>query len=163
KDFAFVKKDGVYHLFYIRHNDLYPAWATETDFGHAISTDLYHWTQLPPVMAINPTGWDNLHVWAPHIVQWGGMWWMFCTGVSDSPGQYNDTQAIGVAVSSDLMTWNRISDRPAWSNQLAPAWAWWSPLNAGMACRDPFVMPDPNAPGQWLLYYTATPASDTAS
>ena len=42
KDFAFVKKDGVYHLFYIRHNDLLPPWATELDFGHATSKDLFH-------------------------------------------------------------------------------------------------------------------------
>ena len=53
KDFAFIKKDGVYHLFYIRHNDYLPAWATEIDFGHAVSTDLYHWTQLPLVMSVN--------------------------------------------------------------------------------------------------------------
>ena len=32
-----------------------------------------------------------------------------------------------------------------------------------MACRDPFVMPDPNAPGQWLMYYTATPAIDSVA
>src|SRR5262249_39598092 len=68
KDFAFVKKDGVYHLFYIRHNDFLPPFATEIDFGHAISTDLYNWTQLPTVMGVNPHGWDNLHVWAPHVI-----------------------------------------------------------------------------------------------
>ena len=161
KDFAFVKKDGVYHLFYIRHNDLLPPWATEIDFGHAISTDLYHWTQLPNVLGLNSQGWDNIHVWAPHVVQWGGMWWMFYTGISDSPGHLNGTQRIGTAVSSDLMTWNRTPDQPIWSTQLAPSWAWWSPLNGNMACRDPFVMPDPNAPGQWLMYYTASPASDS--
>jgi hypothetical protein len=161
KDFALVKKDGVYHLFYIRHNDLLPPWATEVDFGHAISTDLYRWTNLPPVLGIDPSGWDNEHVWAPSVVQWNGFWWMFYTGVSDFPGQLNGTQRIGVAVSSDLMTWNRASGQPIWSNASAPSWAWWAPQNAGMACRDPFVMPDPNAPGQWLMYYTASPASDS--
>src|SRR4029077_8938577 len=83
------------------------------------------------------------------------------TGVSDFPGQLNGTQRIGVAVSSDLMTWNRASGQPIWSNASAPSWAWWAPQNAGMACGDPFVMPDPNAPGQWLMYYTASPASDS--
>ncbi len=162
KDFAFVKKDGVYHLFYIRHNDYLPAWATEIDFGHAISTDLFHWAQLPPVMPLDPYGWDNLHVWAPHIVEWGGLWWMFYTGVTDRPGSFNATQQIGAAVSSDLMTWNRVHQTPVWSTEAAP-WAWWAPLWPTMACRDPFVMPDPAAPGQWLLYYTATPASDSLS
>lgn len=161
KDFAFVKKDGVYHLFYIRHNDDYPPWATEIDFGHAVSTDLYHWVQLPPVLGLDPYGWDNLHVWAPHVVEWNGLWWMFYTGVSDLP-QYRDTQRIGSAVSSDLVTWNRVFREPVWATHSAP-WAWWAPLRGGMACRDPFVMPDPAAPGQWLMYYTATPVNDTLS
>ncbi len=160
KDFAFIKKDGVYHLFYIRHNDFLPPFATEVDFGHAISTDLYHWTQLPPVLPIDPTGWDNLHVWAPHIVESGGLYWMFYTGLTDAPGEFADTQRIGVAVSTDLMTWNRISQFPVWQTSSAP-WAWWRPHQPGMACRDPFVMPDPAAPGQWLMYYTATPTADS--
>jgi hypothetical protein len=162
KDFAFVKRDGVYHLFYIRHSDLLPPWATEVDFGHAVSTDLYHWTQLTPVMPVDPGGWDNLHVWAPHVVSWGGLWWMFYTGLSDFPGSFVDTQRIGVAVSSDLSTWNRVGGAPVWSTESAP-WAWWAPLRPAMACRDPFVMPDPNAPGQWLMYYTASPADDTTA
>ena len=162
KDFAFIKKDGVYHLFYIRHNDFLPPFATEVDFGHAISRDLYTWTQLPPVLPIDPGGWDNLHVWAPHIVESGGLYWMFYTGLSDAPGQFADTQRMGVAVSSDLMTWNRVNQSPVWQASGAP-WAWWQPLRPAMACRDPFVMPDPNSPGQWLMYYTATPANDTVA
>lgn len=162
KDFAFVKKDGVYHLFYIRHNDGYAQWATELDFGHAISTDLYHWTQLPPVMEIVPGGWDNFHVWAPHVVEWNGYWWMFYTGITDQPPAFRDTQRMGVAVSSDLMTWNRVNEAPVWSTQSAP-WAWWAPNQPAVACRDPFVMPDPSRPGHWLMYYTASPASDTIS
>lgn len=162
KDFAFIKKDGVYHLFYIRHNDFLPPFATENDFGHAISTDLYHWTQLPPVLGVDPFGWDNLHVWAPHVIQSGGLYWMFYTGVTEIAGQFADTQRLGVAVSSDLMTWNRILSGPVWETSAAP-WAWWSPHNANVACRDPFVMEDPHAHGQYLLYYTASPASDTVA
>ncbi|HEY6196308.1 MAG TPA: hypothetical protein VI504_14850 [Candidatus Eisenbacteria bacterium] len=162
KDFSLVKKDGVYHLFYIRHNDLFPPFATENDFGHAVSTDLYHWTQLSPVMAVDPHGWDNLHMWAPHVIAVNGLYWMFYTGVTETPGQFVGTQRIGLAVSNDLMTWNRVGTQPVWDTRAAP-WAWWAPLNSGVACRDPFVMEDPGAPGQFLLYYTASPASDTLS
>jgi sucrose-6-phosphate hydrolase SacC (GH32 family) len=108
KDFAFLKKDGVYHLFYIRHNDSLPNAATEKDFGHAVSTDLYHWQQLPPVMAVDPTGWDNQHVWAPHILYSLGLYWMYYTGVTQRPPQYVETQRIGLAVSTDLMDWQRL-------------------------------------------------------
>lgn len=161
KDFSFVKKDGVYHLFYIRHNDFLPPWATEIDFGHATSTDLYHWTNHAPVLGLDPSGWDNLHVWAPHVVQWDGLYWMFYTGITDRPG-FRDTQRIGAAVSSDLFTWNRVLQAPVWATQ-ASSWAWWQPLSTRPACRDPFVMPDPSAPGQWLMYYTSNAASDTLS
>ena len=138
KDFAFLKKDGVYHLFYIRHNDDLPNPATEKDLGHAVSTDLYHWQQLPPVMAVDPTGWDNQHVWAPHILYSLGLYWMYYTGVTQRPPQYVETQRIGLAVSTDLMDWQRLGD-PVWQTSAAP-WAWWRPANSGMACRDPFVM-----------------------
>ena len=69
KDFTLLKRDGVYHLFYIRNNTSLPASQSERDFGHAVSVDLYHWTQLPPVMRVDTLGWDNEHVWAPHIVE----------------------------------------------------------------------------------------------
>ena len=161
KDFAFLKKDGVYHLFYIRHNDDLPNPATEKDLGHAVSTDLYHWQQLPPVMAVDPTGWDNQHVWAPHILYSLGLYWMYYTGVTQRPPQYVETQRIGLAVSTDLMDWQRLGD-PVWQTSAAP-WAWWRPANGGMACRDPFVMRDERNPGKWLMYYTATPASDTTA
>lgn len=160
KDFAFIKKDGVYHLFYIRHNDFLPPFATEIDFGHAVSTDLYHWQQLPTVLPVNPFSWDNLHVWAPHIIEAGGLYWMFYTGVTEQPGVFSDTQRIGVAVSGDLMSWSRPYSQPVWENRGAP-WAWWRPLNPYMSCRDPFVMEDPAAPGQFLMYYTASLTSDS--
>ena len=162
KDFTLVRKDGVYHLFYIRNNATLPHDQTEKDFGHAISTDLQTWTQLPPVMAVNPSGWDDQHVWAPHIVESGGLYWMFYTGVSQDPGTYASTQRIGLAVSSDLMTWNRVGTGPVFDLSQT-SWGWWDPLEPLMACRDPFVMRDPAAPGRWLMYYTASPASDTAS
>lgn len=154
KDFSMVKKDGYYHLFYIRHNTAVPYDSTERDFGHAVSTDLFHWSQLPPVMPVNPDDWDNAHMWAPHVFERDGLWWMFYTGTTDWPGEYNETQRTGVAVSSDLMTWNRL-DGPIF-DAAQTSWGWWEPLNTAPAFRDPFVMPDPAVPGRWLMYYTGS-------
>ena len=50
KDFTMVKRDGVYHLFFIRNNSSLPFSQTQKDFGHATSEDLYIWTQQPPVL-----------------------------------------------------------------------------------------------------------------
>jgi hypothetical protein len=158
KDFAFVKKDGVYHLFYIRNNSTLPLAQTEIDLGHAVSNDLYHWTQLPPVMRADTTSWDNYHVWAPTIVEQEGLHWMLYTGVTNGPGM-NQVQRTGLAVSEDLSLWRRV-DAPVFSAADVP-WAWWQPASASAAFRDPFVMPDPQNPGSWLMYYTGTPASDT--
>lgn len=86
KDFSLVKQGGYYHLFYIRNNTALPAEQTETDFGHSVSTDLYHWTQLPNALGVDLGEWDNAHLWAPSVFQHDGLWWMFYTGVSDWPG-----------------------------------------------------------------------------
>lgn len=160
KDFAFLKRDGVYHLIYIRNNVNLTAAQTEKDFGHAVSTDLFHWTQLAPPLAVSATGWDNDHVWAPWIVESDGLYWMFYTGVTLN-ATYKGTQRTGIAVSEDLETWTRLN-RPIFAATVVP-WAWWKPSSAEPAFRDPFVMRDPANPTGWLMYYTATPASDTAS
>lgn len=161
KDFSMVKKDGYYHLFFIRHNTAMHYDSTETDLGHAISNDLFHWFQLPPVMPVRPGDWDNHHVWAPHVFERDGLWWMFYTGVTYWPGEFHGTQRTGIAVSSDLMNWNRL-DGPVF-DAAQTGWGWWAPLRPTAAFRDPFVMPDPAVPGGWLMYYTGTYGADTAA
>jgi hypothetical protein len=162
KDFTLVKKDGYYHLFFILHSTALVNDLNEVEFGHAISPDLYHWTQLPPVLHVDSSGWDNLHVWAPHIVFRNGQYWMFYTGVSRIPGHFNDTQRMGLAVSTDLMTWTRVGNRPIFEGSSVP-WAWSDSTKNTPAFRDPFVMPDPQNPGSWLMYYSASYGPDSTA
>lgn len=162
KDFAIVKRDGLFHLFYIRNNVSLAPDSTERDFGHAVSQDLWIWQQRPPVLPTNPQGWDNLHVWAPHIIESGGLYWMYYTGVSNLPGEYNHTQRTGLAVSADLETWNRVGDEPIFSAKEVP-WGWRNDLSPQPAFRDPFVMPDPAQPSGFLMYYTGNLATDTTA
>ncbi|MGH7743076.1 MAG: hypothetical protein ACRENS_13760, partial [Candidatus Eiseniibacteriota bacterium] len=139
KDFALIKKDGVYHLFYIRHNTSLSGAYTETDFGHATSTDLYNWTQQPPVLPVRPAAWDNQHVWAPSIVENHGVYTLFYCGVTNLPGTYNSFQRIGLAASADLFNWARF-DQPVFSCDQVP-WAVCDPLNAdATGFRDPTVV-----------------------
>ncbi|HEY6865621.1 MAG TPA: hypothetical protein VI792_00080, partial [Candidatus Eisenbacteria bacterium] len=160
KDFTLLKKDGQFHLFYIRHDTSLPDDQTEKDFGHATSYDLYAWTQQPPVLPVVGTGWDNFHVWSPSIVLLDGVYYMFYTGVTQYPGIAATQQRIGVATSTDLMTWNRL-DTPIYACSDVP-WAWCDTLNPNNGFRDPFIMPDPSAAGHWLMYYTTFPLADTA-
>lgn len=159
KDFTIVKKDGQYHVFYIRHDITKGELETERDFGHAVSADMYTWTQLPGVMTVRDNSWDNLHVWAPSIVELDGVYYMFYTGVTKRVGAPGVEQRTGLATSTDLMSWNQL-DQPIYSCRDVP-WAWCDTLNNNNGFRDPFVMRNPAAPGQWLMYYSAYPATDT--
>lgn len=159
KDFSIVKRDGLYHIFWTRTSIQDPNGVTETAFGHATSWDLYNWTQRDSVIPIRPGNWDNHRVWAPHVVEVSGVWYMFYTGVTQVPGAYAFHQRTGLAVSTDLETWNRF-DQPIFGCEDVP-WMYCDPsLPAGGNLRDPFVMHDPGQPGRWLMYQTAVPASD---
>ena len=160
KDFTILKRDGLYHLFYIRNNPNLPPESTQVDFGHATSADLYFWDTHPPVVPTRPGLFDRSHVWAPSIVLRDGVYWMFYTGVSDTPSVDVLAQRIGVATSVDLETWNPV-DEPIFTGN-AVSWAWWDSLGS-TPFRDPFVMSDPTSPGRWLMYYSTAPASDPAA
>lgn len=157
KDFSVVKRDGWYHCFYIRRDASVPIDSTERDLGHAISRDLYLWNQLPPVLEVRPDHWDNARIWAPDIKEIDGVYYMFYTGVTIQPGTYAFYQQIGLATSTDLLTWNRY-DEPVFSCDRV-RWASCDPLSfSGGEFRDAFVMRDPASNG-WLMYYTARPVS----
>src|SRR5207249_6100567 len=158
KDFAFLKKDGWFHIIYIRHDITLTNEFTEKDFGHAISADMYTWYQLDPLLAVRDPAWDNGHVWAPHIFLKDGVYYMVYTGVTDRPDGSTE-QRMGLAISTDLATWNRV-DQPVLSVTEVP-WAWQDTLTARNGFRDPFVMPDPSTPNRWLMYYSTFPAADT--
>ena len=159
KDFSLIKHDGLYHLFYIRHNLNLPDDSTEADLGHAVSADLWHWSQLPPVIPTRPGAWDRTHIWSPHVAEQDGVFFLFYTGVIGLPGSYSTYQRIGVATSTDLMQWNRV-DLPVYSCPDVP-WTVCDSLLPVTAFRDPFVMRDPAHPGSWLMYYSTYPASDS--
>jgi hypothetical protein len=161
KDFAFIKHDGLYHLFYIRSNTTVSADSTQVDFGHAVSPDLWNWTQLPPVLSVRPGHFDSDHVWAPSILEIDGVFYMFYTGVRDDPGLTDLWQRTGLAVSLDLVTWTQV-ETPVFDCHATP-WASCDSTTALGGFRDPFVMPDPSVPGGFLMFHVAGPASDPGS
>jgi beta-fructofuranosidase len=153
-DFCIVEEDGLFHMFHIRGERwTWPLGYREIDLGHAISTDLRRWTAHPPVVPAGPAGaWDESGVWAPHVVERAGTYYMFYTG-SDR----RDNQHIGLAMSGDLFTWHKHPGNPvlspfAWSDRAR---------GEGVACRDAMVLWDA-ANARYLLYYTATLADGRA-
>lgn len=156
KEFAFVHDAGVFHVFYMMTDMTKPMKETEKEFGHAISTDLLNWTQLPPVLHVQPGTWDSSHTWAPTIIKGGDTWYLFYAGVQDLPFQWPFFQRIGVATSTDLMNWTH-HDEPVYTGNMVP----WAVADSsqfdGAQFRDPFVMEDPENPGKWLMYYVTMP------
>lgn len=123
-----------------------------------MSTDIVQWIQLAPVIQVRPTKWDNLHVWAPSIVEQSGVYFLYYTGVTHVPFGYNWYQRIGVATSTELLNWQRY-DEPVY-DAAHSSWALSdSSRELGCVFRDPFVMPDPGVPGAWLMYHVATPTA----
>lgn len=108
-DFWTARADGRYHAFYLQapralgDPNLRHAHAS---VGHAVSEDLCRWTVLDDAIGPGePGSWDALAIWTGSIVRHEGVWHMFYTGASLLNGVVS--QRIGVAVSDDLMGWEK--------------------------------------------------------
>jgi Glycosyl hydrolases family 32 N-terminal domain len=151
------------HLFYTRQNYWYSPAQADLDnknLGHVWTTDFNSWygpAGLNKSDTLEITAWsgkfDELHVWAPTIVQRGPEYWMFYTGVRNEGGKAH--QRIGSATSTDLVNWVQ-NDDVAISTPQIP-WAKKDPAGTpyfgAQQLRDPFVMADPSTPGQWIMYF----------
>lgn len=155
KDFAFVYNTvpdghggwrGRFHLFYIRARV-----GSGDDDARVLAHAWYRgafWsvdTLAFPALA----GWDGERVWAPSIVQFGGLYHMFYTGV-DAAGN----QRIGFATTSLLDTTNTVWTRSASHAFSASNTNWVSPVTPEQF-RDPFVMVDPENSNRLLMFYAA--------
>ena len=122
--------------------------------GHAVSRDLVSWTVLPGALQAGPPGaWDDLATWTGSVIEAGGTWFLFYTGIG--AGTLERVQQIGVATSGDLVRWERLGDAPV----IVPDPRWYvvndgtGPVN--QAWRDPWVFRDPAGDGYHALI-TAT-------
>jgi sucrose-6-phosphate hydrolase SacC (GH32 family) len=106
--------DGEYHLFY-QHNPYGTDWG-HMSWGHAVSADLVHWTELPPALLAT----DDEHVFSGSVVvdrrNTSGL------AIDDRPAMVavytsadpvTGQQAQGLAVSHDRgRTWTRYDGNP---------------------------------------------------
>src|SRR5262245_52762795 len=137
-DHCFIRgKDGTWHLFGITHAE--PSDALDEDnFAHATSSALMQipWKKEPFALTVAPEApWKEEHLWAPHVVEHDGTYYMFyCAGDAD-----HTKYKIHLATSKDLKAWTRHPKNPM--------------IVDGFDGRDPFVMPMGKG---WIMYYTAT-------
>jgi beta-fructofuranosidase len=138
-DFWVAEDAGMFHLFYLQApRDLEDPdrrhW--HASIGHAVSRDLLDWTVRPDALTASAgPSWDDLATWTGSVIRHNDRWHLFYTGVSRAEGGL--VQRVGLAVSDDLDTWERVPGPliecdPRWYDRLGSGWhdeAW----------RDPWV------------------------
>lgn len=163
KDHTIIEKDGKYHLFSIcgtAGQDWLKPWRNnnEETFLHAVSTDLLSWETVGYVLRTGDKGQpDHSKIWAPHIIENNGTYYMFYAGVTheQKEGFADHIETICLATSTDLENWTKHPNNPVFR---APAWA--VSENPPIAARDPMVLRDGDN-NRWIMYYTTFLQSDS--
>ncbi len=144
---SWIADDGErYHLFFLkapRALELPARRHTRATIGHATSTDLAHWAVEADALGPDAAGWDDLALWTGSVARGDdGVWRMYYTGLSTTPGHGVRDQRIGMAESADLFSWRRAAERPL----VAPDPRRYRTLAEDPAAsetwRDPFVFRD---------------------
>jgi beta-fructofuranosidase len=148
-DLWVARTDSEYHLFFLQA----PRSLGDPDLrhrnasvGHAVSTDLSSWTILPDALLRGPAGaWDDLATWTGSVIAHGDTWYMLYTGISSVDGGL--VQRIGLATSSDLVTWTKHPSNPV----MVADTCWYEGPDPGAsrecAWRDPWILHDPAGHG----------------
>lgn len=135
-----------YHLYYLQapralsDPNLRHGQAT---VGHAVSRDLWHWEQYGTALeAGRPGSWDDRAIWTGSVIVRNGLAYMFYTATSKAENA--PVQRIGLAVSSDLVHWERDPGNPL----LEVDTRWYEPQNPdrheAQTWRDPYVIYSPD-------------------
>jgi beta-fructofuranosidase len=161
---SWVADDGEnHHLFFLRASRALhdpERRHHRASIGHAVSPDYRSWRLLPDALVHSDApGWDDLATWTGSVVRGqDGEWHLFYTGVSRA--EHGLVQRIGVAVSDDLVTWQRSGDGPL----LEADARWYEKLDLGAwideAWRDPYVFRDPGGDGWHMLITARVPHGD---
>lgn len=136
-DHCLVKgPDNLWHMFGITHAEPFNP-LDETNFAHATAKELTQqpWDKQPFALSVaREKPWREIHLWAPHVINHGDLFYMFyCVG-----GESHEKYRIYLATSKDLFEWERHNENPM--------------VVDGYDARDPCVRREGDL---WAMYYTA--------
>lgn len=154
-DMWFADDGDHYHAFYLKASRALGDpdrrhW--HVTVGHAVSGDLHTWREVrDALIASDGPAFDDFTTWTGSVVRGAdGTWRMFYTGTSRA--EKGMVQRIGVATSSDLVTWTKAGTRAACEADAR----WYEKYDAvswpDEAWRDPWVFADGD---QWHMLVTA--------
>lgn len=160
-DFWLAQDEDQFHLFFLNapHSLGDPSRRHRAArIGHAVSNDLHDWDVRGQAFDAGARGsFDETATWTGCVIKGDDdLWRMFYTGsrfLHPEP-HYANIETVGVAVSSDLVTWQKLPGPitradPRWYETYAPGTGW-----KEEAWRDPWVFRDPTGPG-WHMLVTA--------
>lgn len=141
--------NGTYHLFTTLKKNESPK--TERVIAHFKSNNMVDWEELPPALgSINkPNTFESFTMYDLQVFEHEQKYYLFYTGL-DIPNQIGQKQAIGVAISEDLLTWKRYEENPIlncdpnYYEQAVPDETCYQEKDRGrMWFRDPWIVRDP--------------------
>jgi beta-fructofuranosidase len=126
--------DGAWHLIGITHAEPFAPF-DEVHLAHATAPSLLGpWEKQPFALSAEAAHRER-HLWAPHVIEHDGRYWMYYCAGGDAPEEYR----LHLATSDDCTTWERHPANPL--------------VVDGYEARDPMVL---RVGDRWVLYYTAT-------
>jgi len=145
-DFSVTRVDSTYHIFYHSIFETTPHASYADTIWHATGRDLAHWDAPVPILFSRTGAWDTTAIWAPDIFrdEANDRWGLAYTGADLAANQ-----RMGMAFSSDLVTWTPAANPVLEPDTLQYAW---KPDGAWSDFRDPFVWQEG---AQWNLLLTA--------
>ncbi len=139
--------------------------STRTDreadsLGHAVSTNLLDWQELPPVLPPDEPGCPgDMQSWTGSTIERDGTYYMYYTIRSSADSAKH--QSIGLAMSTDLMNWTKYEGNPV----IEPDGRWYNTRenpapNDLVDCRDLMVVKHPDQPGYFGVFATRIPTDE---
>lgn len=165
-DFWFVYKEHL-HVFYLQATQLACAYNAErrhnlSSVGHAVLTD-FGWQEISPSLPAlskrEGNYWDNISIWTGSIIEKEGRYYMFYTARCSedqfvlTAHERRQPQNIGVAESSNLITWQRTTASK--KHPVIPNPGPGSGFD-GVSWRDPYVIKD-DTDQQFYAFICACP------
>jgi hypothetical protein len=141
-DHQLLKQGATWHLFY---TELRTAVTPATRIGHAVSTDLVHWTERPTVITQGAADWCATGTWAPQVLASPSGGWVMLFAGENVAG----SEVIGLLTSGDLDSWQLAPENPVFAP--TDTLVRWGP-DFACDCRDPFVF---FQNGTYVMLYTA--------